>query len=60
MRLADNNHRVITEPAKLARQKARQGGSSIRKKVLLKPFVLYTAVHQAVIVEQALSETDAQ
>ena len=54
MRLADHNHRVIAEPAKLARQQARQDGSSIRKKVLLKQLVLYIAVHQVVIVEQAL------
>jgi hypothetical protein len=54
VRLADHNHRVRAEPAKLARQQARQDGSSIRKKVLLKPLVLYIAVHQVVIVEQAL------
>src|SRR3954451_15891408 len=53
---ADHNHRVIKHPAKLARQQARQGGSSIRKKVLLKPLVVYITVHQVAIVKQALTQ----
>ena len=55
VRLEDHNHRVIASPAKLARQQTRQGGSSIRKKVVLKALVLYIAVYQVVIVEQALT-----